>query len=230
MNGLLKSDVACHTCSIAQLFVIKAVTEKGPYPSHERTGVKKPQFPNTAAHVYIRLNPEWKSGNNDHLPPWQFSIRRHHHDRLACNISHFWIQGTCTGGFEEIPGATPLIGILVQDVTLAYTDPLLAIVGMEIAGQKATRTQHAILVRLNTPWLRDRTLPPWRVLIQKSDNADGYEEHLVQNFILTGYAYGKRVDFPEPVGRKVHLACEGECHIDEKHIAHIVTAPMPSRI
>lgn len=187
-------------------------------------------FPQFSPRVYFRLNPHWKEQHNEHLPPWEFAIQGKYQDRQVYVVSDFWIQGECAGAHEDVPGSAPLIGILVQDATLVYTHPLLAIMNTSCAFRTPEGRVQDILIRLNTPWLKDRSIPPWRVLVRVNDDSLRYEEYLVAHFVLTGYAYGRRVNFPEPVGRKVHLACRGAIHIDAQNIAHIVTERMPRTI
>ncbi len=163
---------------------------------HKRVATRK---------VAIRLNPYWRE--DERKNPWGCFLERAPGVSDYATYKDLRIVGTCASESFMVPNvgkrAHTVLHECIPDenagvlhLTSAAFDlpPVVMIVATDI------------MVRLNTEWLEDQTQKPWRVLVLV--NGD-FVEYFVDDFCIHGTCYGKRYDFPEPIGRKMHIACSG---------------------
>jgi hypothetical protein len=181
----------------------------------------------TVAYVTFSLNPEWQKvldqgRSNDEIHPWSVTLSEGHDRQLTKLVRNLTIHGTCFGDEVRLPNGLPIKVVACGESTTHWNGDDLQIHN----GSKPLVRAHQgkrILVRLFTPWLKNRNddlVLPWRILEEESPGE--FIEKQARSFYIEGFAFGLRHVFPDPVGPKMHIACYGQVVWDGLR-AHIST-------
>lgn len=156
--------------------------------------------------VSFRLNKAWNGDEN--ALPWTLVINHNDgivEEKLAGQITGY---GLCYGSTLTLADGRTTMAIAVDQCHLDWNGSDAIISSDAEVLVDATRNSNSlVMVRLFTPWLKDQTLPPWRIL--EVTEPDEFEEKPARAFEMVGDWFGRRHNFPDPTGRKMHVACFG---------------------
>ena len=156
--------------------------------------------------LHFRLHPGWKKAPKAH--PWSFNILGKDEVTSERLVHDVYITGVCYGGDLTLPDGRVTKAVICAESTLRFDGDTLHIHTKDVPpSREADIEKQYILVRLNTEWLKDHALSPWRVVVKRAD--DTFEERLAQSFKIFGHCFGTRHEFEEPVGPKMNVACFG---------------------
>lgn len=174
-----------------------------------------------AKRLAFKLHKLWGSSADKTVHPWDFTIVN-----KTDTVEHRFVHsvrgyGCCYGDQITFPDGRTTMAVTVDNPLMTWDGDNVVIENDPTQRERKVRTDTPlVMVRLFTPWLKDKTLPPWRILRQVGPTE--FMETQALGFKITGSWFGKRHDFPLPTGPKMHIGCFGEVTWDGQH-AYITT-------